>query len=86
MNDLIKKCVVFSLTSVGTLKYHYIIKTIEMFDFQLLINSSVTIGCSFLMPIISAIISKTIIKLLILFNISISCISCEYSIKAIGSP
>ena len=53
---IIEKCVVFNLTSLGTLKYDCVIKTIEMFNFLPLINSSVTIGLSFLLLIISAII------------------------------
>ena len=38
-----KKCVVYSQTSFGTLKYDCVIKTSEMSIFQSLINSSVTI-------------------------------------------
>ena len=49
---IIKKCVVFSLTSFDTLKYHCVIKTVEMFNFLPLINSSVTIGLIFLLLII----------------------------------
>ena len=44
-----------------TLKYECVIKTIEIFNFLPLINNSVTIEFSFLLLIISAIISsKTI--------------------------
>ena len=56
-----KKCVALSLTSLDTLKYDCVIKTIEMFNFLPLINNSVIIEVSFLLLIISAIISsKTI--------------------------
>ena len=51
---IIKKCVIFSLASFGTLKYGYIIKTIEVFTFLPLLNNSVTIGFSLLL-IVSAI-------------------------------
>ena len=55
MNDLIllfgifmmKKWEEFSLTSLGTLKYDYVIKSREMFNFLLLINNSVTTEFSF---------------------------------------
>ena len=57
---MIKKCVVFSLTSFGTLKYDCVIKAIEILSSLLLINSSVTIWSSFSLLIISALIlSKT---------------------------
>ena len=39
---IIKKWVVFSLTSFGALKYDCVIKTREMFSFLPLINNSVT--------------------------------------------
>ena len=42
-----KKCVVFNLTSFGSLKYDCVIKTIEMFSFLSLINNSVTMGLIF---------------------------------------
>ena len=42
-----KKWVVFSLTSFGTLKYDWVIKTREIFKFLPLINNSVTIESSF---------------------------------------
>ena len=48
----------FNLTSFGTLKYDYIIKTIEIINFLPLINNPVTTGFSFLLLIISAIISS----------------------------
>ena len=54
---MITKCAEFSLTSFGTLKYDYITKTIEMFNFLPLINNSVTTGLSFLLLAISAIMS-----------------------------
>ena len=38
-----KKWEVFSLTSFGNLKYDWVIKTIEIFNFLPLINNSVTI-------------------------------------------
>ena len=44
---MVKKCVEFSLTSFGTLKYDCVIKTIEMFNFVSLINNSVSIGSTF---------------------------------------
>ena len=43
---MMKKWVEFSLTSFGTLKYEYVIKTIEMFNFLPLMNSALTIGLS----------------------------------------
>ena len=56
-----KKCVLLRLTSLGTLKYDCVIKTIKMFNFLPSIDSSVTIGFSILLLIISAIMSsKTI--------------------------
>ena len=56
-----KKCVEFSLTSFGTLKYDCVMKTIEMFNFLPLKTNSVTTGINFLSLIISAIMSsKTI--------------------------
>ena len=66
----LKECVVFSLTSFGTLKYDCVIKTREMFSFLPLINNSVTIELSFLLLSISAIIlSKTINILRFLFGL-----------------
>ena len=53
---MINKCVEFNLTSLGTLKYDYVIKTREILIFLPLINTSVTTGLSFLLLIISAII------------------------------
>ena len=41
--SMIKKCLEFSLTSFGTLKYDCVIKIIEMFNFLSLINNSVNI-------------------------------------------
>ena len=66
-----KKCVEFSLASYGTLKYDCVIKTIEVFNFLSLINNSVTIGFSFLLLIIPAIISS---KLLIFYVSFLDCI------------
>ena len=60
---MIKKCVEFSLRSFGTLKYAYVINTIEIFKFLAVINSYVTTGLSFLLLIISAIISSKAINL-----------------------
>ena len=59
-----KKCVKFNLTSFGTLNYDCVIKTLEILSFLLLINNSVTIGFSFLLLIISAIISSKTINTL----------------------
>ena len=42
-----KKWLVFSLTSFGTLKYDWVIKTREIFNFLPLINNSVTTEFSF---------------------------------------
>ena len=39
----------FSLTSLDTFKYDFVIKTGEMFSFLSPINSSVSIGLSFLL-------------------------------------
>ena len=61
---MIKKWVEFSLTSFGNLKYDWVIKTREMFNFLLLINNSVTIEFSFLLLIILAIISSKTINIL----------------------
>ena len=44
---MIKKCVEFNLTPFGTLKYDWVIKTIEMLSFLPLINNSVTIESKF---------------------------------------
>ena len=54
----------FSLTSFGTLKYDYVIKTREMFNFLPLINKSVTTEFSFLLLIISEIISSKTVSIL----------------------
>ena len=61
---MIKKCVEFNLTSFGTLKYDWVIKTIEILSFLSLINNSVTIGFNFLLLIISAITSSKTINTL----------------------
>ena len=58
-NCLIKKCIAFSQTSFGTLKYDCVTKIREMFSFLPLINNSVTIVKSFL---ITKHISSHIIK------------------------
>ena len=56
-----KKWVEFSLTSFGALKYDCVIKAIEMFNFQPLINNSVSTGLSFLLLISNHIIKKLLI-------------------------
>ena len=61
---IIKKCVVFNLTSLGALKYDFVIKTIAILSFLALINSSVTTGLDFLLLIISEIISSKIFDIL----------------------
>ena len=61
---IMKKWVEFSLTSFGTLNYDCVIKTIEIFSFLPLRNKSVTIEFSFLLLIISAIISSKTINIL----------------------
>ena len=88
----IKKYVQFSLTSYGTLKNDRVIKTREIFNFLPVINSSATIWFSFLLLIISAIISSKSIntlfsspRLYLLIFLEISWISFEYSMKALGS-
>ena len=55
---IIKKCVEVSLTSFGTLKYDCVIKERKVLICPSPINSSLTIGLSFLFLIISAIISS----------------------------
>ena len=45
----VKKWLVFILTSFGTLKYDWVIKTREIFNFLPLINNSVTIEFNFLL-------------------------------------
>ena len=57
----------YSLTSYGTLKYDYVIKTIQMFNFQPLTNISVTTGLSFLLLMTSAIISSKTTTLYVFF-------------------
>ena len=65
---IIKICVVFSVTYFDTTsKYDCVIKTREMFNFQPLINSSVTTGLSLMLLIISAIISSKTINTLHFF-------------------
>ena len=55
-----KVCSVFSITSFGTKKYDYVMNIKEIFNF--LISSSMTTGWSFLLLIISAIISSNTIN------------------------
>ena len=64
---IMKKWVEFSLTSFGTLNYDFVIKTIKKFSFLPLRNKSVTFEFSFLLLIISAIISSKTINILILY-------------------
>ena len=59
-----KKWVEFNLTAFGTLKYDCLIKKREMFNFLPLINNSITTEFSFLLLIISAIISSKTINIL----------------------
>ena len=64
---IMKECVVFSLTSFGTLKYDCVIKAIEMLNFLPLINNSATIGVNVLILIMSAIISSKTVNTLPFF-------------------
>ena len=87
---IIKKCLEFIYTSFGTLKYDCVTKTRKMLTFLPLMNSSVTIGLSFLLLIISAIISSKIIDTLRFFPglyssifLKTSCISVDYSINTL---
>ena len=57
----------YILTSYGTLKYDYVVKTIQMFNFQPLTNISVTTGLSFLLSMTSAIISSKTTTLYVFF-------------------
>ena len=50
---MIKKCVQFSLTSFGPLKYDCVVNTIEIFNFLPQMNNLVTTGLHFLLLIIS---------------------------------
>ena len=61
---MIKKSVEFSLKSFETLKYDYVIKAREMFNFLPLINKLVTTEFSFLLLIISEIISSKTVSIL----------------------
>ena len=68
-----KKCVEFSLTSFGTLKYDCVIKIRKMFNFLSLINNSVTIGLSFSLLIVSTIVSSKAVNILrFLFRLDFS--------------
>ena len=75
---MIKISVVFSLTSSGTLKYNCVIDTTKIFNFLPLINNSVTTGFSYLLLIMSAIMSSKTINVLrfftyiVFFNISVN--------------
>ena len=57
---MIKKCVEFSLTSFGTLKY-------EILSFLPLVKNPVTTGLRFLLLMISAIVSSNTIDVLRFF-------------------
>ena len=61
-----KVCRIY-LKSLGTLKYDWVIKTIEILSFLPLINNSVTTGLSLLLLIISAIMSSNTIIILRFF-------------------
>ena len=61
---IMKKSIEFNVTSFGNLKDDCIIKAREMFNFLILINSSVTIEFIFLLLIVSAIISSKTINVL----------------------
>ena len=65
---VIKKWVVFSLTSFETLKYDCVLKIREIFSYQLLINNLVTMEFSFMLLILSEIKSSKTIN--ILFSLS----------------
>ena len=66
--NLLKPSFIWNFHKKGdTLKYAYMIKTSEMFSFLLLTNSSVTIGLSFLLLIILAIMSSKTIYILRFF-------------------
>ena len=49
---------VFSVISLGNLEYDWVIKPIEIINFLPIINNSVTTAITFLLLIISAIISS----------------------------
>ena len=63
-----KKWVVFSLKSLENLKYDCIIKTRVIFNFQPLINNSVTMEFYLVLLIISGIISVKTIKFYVLLQ------------------
>ena len=80
-----KNCVKLNLTSVGSLKYYCVIKTeIEILIFLFLINNSVPIGFSFLILIISAIISSKTINTFLFYldcNLQYFCRHTAYYLK-----
>ena len=89
---IIKKCVWFRLISFGTEKWVCVIKTVKIFSFLPLINSSVTTWLNILLLIMSAIIlSKTSNALHFLHSLQYfyrypsSFILFEYLVKAFGS-
>ena len=61
----------FSLTSLGTLIYDFVMKTSKMFSFVPLINNSVITGLHFLLLIILAIMSPKYINTICFFWIVI---------------
>ena len=65
-NFIIKKFAVLHLASFGSLKYDCIIKATKILIFLPLINGSVTLGLSFLLLIISVIVSSKAINTLFL--------------------
>ena len=69
---MIKNWVEFSMVSFGTLKYDYVIKIMEIFNFLRLINNSGTIEYSFLLLIIPAIKSS---KTVLFYVFYLNCIS-----------
>ena len=84
---MIKKYVQFSLTSLGTLKYDFVINTIEVFNFIPLINNSVTIGLSFSLSCQQLhhqklLILYTSLTSIVFFNNFVNILLIEYSIKA----
>ena len=76
---IIKKCVEISLTSFGTVKYDFVMKTVEIFSFLSLMNISVTIWLCFLLLIILAIISSKTINTLRSLSALYSSIFCGHA-------
>ena len=82
---MIKKFVVFSLTSFGTQKYDCVMNNKETLNNLPLINSSFITGWSFILLIISVIISSITINTLRLISRLHFFMSFQYSMKAFGS-